>query len=709
MASNLDYALAYARKGLSVFPCKGKIPLTEHGFKDATKDEFKIKDWWESSPGANIGIACGKVSGITVLDIDPRNGGDITNTRVSNLPKTPKVMTGGGGCHLYFKYNGSGSGVIDSGLDLQSDGKYVIAPPSIHPDTNKTYDWDEELSIGKIPFAEAQSLKAERKVLSTSPDADIPKGGRNHALTSLAGVMRRKGASQGAIEDALIRENSIRCNPPLPEYEVKNIAKSISRYEPIEDIAQDIKTSNGTKTLFTNTRNSDKAMDEQTVAMNGGSSISAEANDANSCVGGLSITEQGKVKFISTNVADRLAKNNIIFSGGEFYQYEGGCYRPLSEILITKDIKNIIGEGASKKQSEEIIYWLRSEAHIKEDELNSSKYINLKNGLFDLETNELHPHTPDVYSTIQLDVNYNTDAKCDKWLRTLQEIFKGDEFKMETLQEFFGLCLTKDTKQNKALMCIGEGNNGKSVALKTLEALLGRENFSSIPLERFCDPTYVVSLFGKLANISIETHAKSEVYDSTFKAITSGDSIQAHKKFKMAFSFRPFCKLVFAMNNLPRVDDKTNAFFNRLLIIKFDREFKEEEQNKTLSQELLQEQDGIFLWSLEGLKNLAERGYFRRNEEMEGVIKEYRRENNNVLVFVDEECQLDPNAEIEKNTLYLGYKNFCQDNGYRALSKKRFGMEISKQYKQVQDGYNPAGTKRIWQGICTNYRQFRHI
>jgi putative DNA primase/helicase len=662
MTKQLNYALAYARKGLNVFPCRGKIPLTEHGFKDATRDEIKIKNWWHENPEANIGIACGKESGITVLDIDPRNGGDSHNGKVSNLPKTPKVYTGGGGCHLYFKYNGSGSGVLDRGLDLQSDGKYVIAPPSIHPDTNKPYEWDKKLMFGATPLAEAPQLKIEKKILASDPDADIPEGQRDNTLFSLGGAMRRRGASQEAIEVALLEENRKRCKPPLSDWEVKRLAKSASRYEPAESLVVTTVTSNG------------------------------------------SLQDKERPKFNSLKVAESVAGNNIIFSGGEFYRYENGCYRPINRRIVNQYIKKIIGESLTKKQSEEILYFLESDVYVEEDKLNNIKYINLKNGLFDIETKILIPHSPDVFSTIQLNVRYDLQANCSLWFRTLEEIFEGDTFKMETLQEFFGLCLTKETKHNKALMCIGEGNNGKSVVLKTLEALLGRDNFSSIPLERFDNSNYMANLFGKLANISIETHAKGTVYDSNFKAITSGDSIEAEKKFRQPFSFRPFCKLVFAMNNLPRVDDKTNAFFNRLLIIRFQREFSENEQNKTLYLELVKELDGIFLWALEGLKNLEKRGYFERNEEMEALIRDYRRENNNVLVFVDEECALDPDNEVEKDVLYNAYKNFCQDNGYRSLSKKKFGMELSKHYKAVLGGYNPAGSKRTWQGIATNYR-----
>jgi hypothetical protein len=103
-------ALAYAEHfGFAVFPCKpgGKTPLTSHGFKDATKDPAQIRDWCKRWPDANIGIATGPISGIVVLDIDPRHGGDDTlaalELQYGALPAIPMVLTGGGGVHYYFK------------------------------------------------------------------------------------------------------------------------------------------------------------------------------------------------------------------------------------------------------------------------------------------------------------------------------------------------------------------------------------------------------------------------------------------------------------------------------------------------------------------------------------------------------------------------------------------------------------------------------
>ena len=122
--------------------------------------------------------------------------------------------------------------------------------------------------------------------------------------------------------------------------------------------------------------------------------------------------------------------------------------------------------------------------------------------------------------------------------------------------------------------------------------LLGESNITAVPLEKFDNHFYLVNLFGKLANISLETNAKSEVYDSMFKAVVSGDLIQADQKFKPSFHFNPFCKLIFATNNLPRVDDRSDAYFRRLLIIRFNKQFTEKEQNKNLNEELMLELRG---------------------------------------------------------------------------------------------------------------------
>ena len=412
----------------------------------------------------------------------------------------------------------------------------------------------------------------------------------------------------------------------------------------------------------------------------------------------IEVEENKTIRYNLVEIADKIrSEHKIIYCANHFYEDREGCYRQITEEAINKWIMDVLKEKFSRNRAGEIIYALKTKTYVKTEELNNTSLLNLKNGLFNIDTYELMTHDPSVYSTIQLEVNYNPQANCSKWINTIYEIFEGDEEKIEALQEFFGLCLTKETKYEKAFICVGEGSNGKSVALNTLAHILGRQNYSAVPLERFNNAHYIANLFGKLANVSIETNAKSEVYDSTFKAIVSGDPIEADRKYGTPFTFKPCCKLIFAVNNLPRVDDKTNAFFRRLVILKFKRKFEEKEQNKNLKNELYKEKDGIFLWCLEGLRRLRERGYFKIGKSTRKEIDAYRRENNNVIVFIEDECQLDKGLLITKQELYDTYVEWCKNNGNKSLSKLKFGKELIKQFSSVED--DRTSGSRVWIGI----------
>jgi len=412
------------------------------------------------------------------------------------------------------------------------------------------------------------------------------------------------------------------------------------------------------------------------------------------------VDKQAQGAFNCNIIADEiLSQHKLIFSAGDFYEYLGGYYKRIDISELRRYVKSALGGKYSSYRANEVIDSIRTEIYVRPDELNNTNLINLKNGLFDIETETLSPHVPEVFSTIQLSVNYNKEAGCTKWLDTIYQIFEKNESKIEILQEFFGLCLTKEVKYEKALFMIGEGSNGKSTVLYILRQVLGQENTIAVPLEKLSNYHYVASVFNKLANISIETHAKSSVYDSTFKAIISGDSLTADPKYRAPFSFTPCCKLIYALNNMPRVDDKTDAFYRRLLILRFNKQFSEEEANKNLKDELLEELDGIFLWMIEGYRNLKKRGYFAIDENMRQEISEYRSENNNVLLFVEEECELHPDHTLSKADLYEQYISWCQRNGHRGLSHTKFGKELRKQYRQIQDIRDNKGNK-AWAGIA---------
>lgn len=282
----LTAALAYAARGWSVLPlhsprpgvegavacsCRratcesiGKHPRTPHGLKDASDDANVIREWWSRWPDANVGVRTGASSGLLVLDIDPRDGGDHSLIALEHahqpLPLTVRAETGGGGAHLLFTHPGgavksrSGAIVDAPGIDCKSDGGYVVAPPSLHA-SGARYRWAEKRGPAAIPFADppewllALLRDAHRDAARTGTLCDpnpaavappqtarlsalIPEGKRSDTLTSLAGGMRRQGLDEDAIAAALAAVNARRCARPLPEAEVRSIAASVAKYPP---------------------------------------------------------------------------------------------------------------------------------------------------------------------------------------------------------------------------------------------------------------------------------------------------------------------------------------------------------------------------------------------------------------------------------------------------------------------------------------------
>jgi len=256
-----EEAAALLRRGWTVFPlhtpdgrggcsCRnvkcvniGKHPRTRNGLKDASKDPAHVARWWSMWPEANIGLACGAISGLVIIDVDGAEGEDSfrgLEAELGPLPATVEALTGKGR-HLYFNHPGGivrpTAGILGPGVDVRGDGSYVVAPPSLHA-TGRRYTWEaehhiEDIALADLPEAWAHRLRADKpRGKRPAEEAPIPEGQRNATLTSMAGTMRRRGLSEDAILQALLVENDKRCRPPLEAREVEAIAKSIARYDP---------------------------------------------------------------------------------------------------------------------------------------------------------------------------------------------------------------------------------------------------------------------------------------------------------------------------------------------------------------------------------------------------------------------------------------------------------------------------------------------
>lgn len=401
--------------------------------------------------------------------------------------------------------------------------------------------------------------------------------------------------------------------------------------------------------------------------------------------------------FNPVKVAEKMLKTgDFLCVDGRFFLYKRGLFFYFSHIEIYRKIKEFMGTKYRERYGREVIHCMELERLKRFEDINSHKnMLNLKDGMFDLDNMILFPHDPKYLSTIQLDLIYNKDAKCDLWEKTLNEIFLDVHWKIECLQEYMGYCLTTDNSYQLALLNVGQGANGKSLIYRVFEAILGQYNISSVPMAKLKDQHYLAELFGKLVNISLESEAIEELSDANFKAIVSGDRITADEKYKKPFSFYPFCKLIFSMNTLPFVNDKTEAFYRRILILNYEKQFKTGEQNRNLYKELLEEIPGIFNWMVEGLERLRKRGSFNIPDGMQKLIDEYKKDNNPTLSFIEENLDRGKNTTVSKKDVYNKYVLWCKENGYKTSSDKSLGKNIRTFFNgTVVDGRN--NIRREW-------------
>jgi hypothetical protein len=260
LADAVDNAVLFASHGHGVFPlhsinaegrctcCRdcsspGKHPLATiapNGFKNATTDEEIIRGWFDLYPWVNYGVA---TKGLVVIDVDPRNGGDIRKlvTRTRALPHTWQVRTGGGGDHIIF------AGSMDAcspvkGIDLKSHGGYIVGPGSLHK-SGKRYHWHADSHPDNTALAPAPTWLID---LAQEPPTELDRrrspehwqriahegaceGARNNTTASLCGHLLRAGIRADIVFELLVAWNASRNSPPLPEDEIENIVLSIAK------------------------------------------------------------------------------------------------------------------------------------------------------------------------------------------------------------------------------------------------------------------------------------------------------------------------------------------------------------------------------------------------------------------------------------------------------------------------------------------------
>ena len=388
-----------------------------------------------------------------------------------------------------------------------------------------------------------------------------------------------------------------------------------------------------------------------------------------------------KGKFLFDKFAIYLKNNNhIVRINGQLHVYRDGIYVEGQNEIEAAMIEHIPDLNRSKRS--EITSYLDILIR-KNTSITNANLIAFKNGIYNLETDELIDFSPEYVITNKINYDYNPDAFCELVDNTFDKLSCNDESVRALLEEAVGYCFYRRNELRKSFILTGDKKNGKSTYLAMLKELLGDDNTVALDLGELGERFSSASLFGKLANIGDDIGDDFIANPAVFKKIVSGDWIKGEYKGQREFFFKPYCKLLFSANNIPRIKDKSGAVLDRLVIIPFDAKFSKNDPDfdpyikyKLIKPEAL---EYLILLGIKGLKRVLNNQSFTASSKVNKSIEEYEETNNPILLFF-KEIQLDEIVNEPTSEVYKKYNEYCLANSFTPLSNIEFSKQTKKQF-----------------------------
>jgi len=405
--------------------------------------------------------------------------------------------------------------------------------------------------------------------------------------------------------------------------------------------------------------------------------------------------------FIPKLLADELMNDyDFICVDGILYVYQNGVYMAIGDDYVETESYKRLGSKSRANRVIEVIKYIKAMSRTERSSLNTYiDLINLENGMLNYKTGKWLEHSKDYLSTIRIPVKYDpnvSNSVITDWLDSTL----ADAECIQLACELFGYCLIPDTTMAKAFMLVGSGANGKSTFLTVLENFIGKDNVSKVPLQELSDHRFKrADLFGKLVNLFADLDNRSLESTTYFKTIVTGDSIDAERKNQNPFSFKPFARLVFSANEIPRSRDRSFAYYRRWCIIPFDRQFIGADDKKGLANELSRPENlsALLNCALPELRRIFNRGSFSEPGKVKDALGEYEKQNDPVKAFVDECCELDPTSRIERGLLYDAFCRYCNEANFKTVTRNNFYQRL-RIFREIREVMNSEG-RRMFEGV----------
>lgn len=682
----INIALSYLEKRWSIIPIKkgSKLPAisTWKRYQTQLPTREEVIKWWTDMPEANIALICGEISGVIVVDIDSGKGEP--DIKGLELPPTLASKTGGGGKHLIYKWRRNLVGAkigIRKLVDIRSDNSYIVLPPSLHQSGN-LYEWiiDENEEITEAPewLNSNQNSNIKKADWSTFFSGTNPSGIRNVSALQLAGKIHYQMSPDTWDTLGLMtfkQWNKEYNTPPLDDRELMSVW-------------------NSAKSIHTK-KNSSGIQDQ--IAIDENRNISDEEKEI------VKVYLKNKTEGTYLLAKYIVNKYSIITIGEkerEMFVYQGGMYKPAENIIIYPEVQRILEHHVNKNAKTETFHKIADMTAHPRDIFTSAelKYIPLRNGVYNSETKELMPHSPHYKFTYQFPIIYRSDLTCDKTEAFFNQILSPEQ--KIIMEEWIGYYFLRNYMFKKAMILVGEGDTGKTTLLEVITYLVGKENLSSISLQKMSgDKFSAAHLQNKHGNLVDELSAK-DIHDTgAFKMATGGGSITGEYKYGNQFSFINFSKFTFACNRIPDVADTDDeAYFNRWIITHFENKIEKKIPNFIATLTTEEEKSGLFNLAMEGLQRLLKQGGFTYKNNAVETKTEMMRAGSSIASFVSEMLEQQDGNEMTKEDMYEAYTNYCRDTKQSSETKDMLGKKLTDYASFVSDGLIKGSAKKQVRG-----------
>lgn len=402
----------------------------------------------------------------------------------------------------------------------------------------------------------------------------------------------------------------------------------------------------------------------------------------------------------------------VAYFHNEWKVYENGCWqkRDIQEVRVylRQFIRRYRARGVRVNQGRinGIAQMLEDDLYIPDRRLieqteTQNRYINLRNGIYNLETHQLEPHDPTLMFTHQLDFDYDPDADCPAFRQYVNSSLvhpdgTTDHKLILLVQQALAYSMTARTDLKASFWLVGKPDSGKSTFIAFIRNLMSSLH-TTIDLNQLSNNKFMLSLIvGKRVVTFTEAESNSTLPDGLYKAMVGGtDEIFADVKNKPGVTFRPEAKFWWGMNEPPRISDRSGATFNRLHVIPFNRSIPVKDRIKDLDKILASERAGVFNDIMSAYQRLCRAGQFEHVPQSVEFRQKFQLENDTEATFLNENGMKRPTGRTQSGILYHAYKTWCEDNGFRPKNVN----QVSKDWERLGLEKSRIEGRYIWHGF----------